>query len=277
MSQTKAKNSEAGALTRRWPLLFACAVVLLIAIHALSRDGQLGRAARVVDLAYGFTALFASAVLFSYWIRANLYSRRLGSRHGWYVSHVYIGILLVGVVYLHSGFRFTGLVSGGLLALFLGATVSGVVGAVMYAVIPLRLSKNMGEAVTIQDLSARLDKIRDEADGVAKKAPASFGEVYAERLRRHITEPRWIGRYLTWNEKETVSAAEDYFNRLRQLTPDGSAQDMEMLRPLFVEKETISFRIARLQVLRTWLDIHLPLATALLAGAIIHAISIARF
>lgn len=231
----------------------------------------------MMGLAYGFTALFAVAILFSYWIRANVYSRRLGSRHGWYVSHIYIAVLLVGVVYLHSGFRSTGLVSGGLLFLFFGATASGVVGAVMYVVIPLRLSKSMGEAVTLQELNERLDKIRGEADDIAQKAPASFMELYAQRLRRAIVEPRWGGRYLTWNERETVSAAEEYFDRLRQLAPDGSAHDMEMLRPLFVEKETLSFRIARLHILRAWLDIHLPLATALLAGAVIHAISIARF
>jgi hypothetical protein len=277
LSQTKAENSEAGALTRRWPLLFIFATALLFTIHAFSRDGQLGRTARVVDLAYGFTALFSVAILFAYWIRANVYSRRLGSRHGWYVSHLYIGVLLVWVVCLHSGLRLTGLVSGGLLILFLGATASGALGAVMYVAIPLRLSKSMGEAVTLQDLTTRLDKIRAEADGVAQKAPVLFMELYTERLRRAIVEPRWIGRYLTWNEKETVIAAEEYFDKLRRLTPEGSAHDMEILRPLFVEKETLSFRIARLQILRAWLDIHLPLATALLAGSVIHAISIARY
>lgn len=277
MSQAKAESSEAGALTRRWPLLFIFATALLFAIHMFSSDDQLGRTARAVDLAYGFTALFTVAILLAYWIRANIYSRRLGSRHGWYVSHIYIGILLVGLVYLHSGFRFTGLISGGLLILFFGATASGVIGAVMYVVIPLRLSKSMGESVTLQDLTARLDRIRAEADGIAQKAPASFMELYAERLRRVIAEPRWIGRYLTWNEKETVAAAEEYFDKLRRLTPNGAAQDMEMLRPLFVEKETLSFRIARLQILRAWLDMHLPLSTALLAGALIHAISILRY
>lgn len=277
MSQAKSENSEAGALTRRWPLLFIFATASLLAIHTFSRDGQLGSGTGVMGLAYGWTALLAVAVLFSYWVRANVYSRRLGSRHGWYVSHIYIAVLLVGVVYLHSGFRSMGLVSGGLLFLFFGATASGVVGAVMYAVIPLRLSKSLGEAVTLQELNERLGKIGAEADAVAQKAPDSFMELYTQRLRRAIVEPRWIGRYLTWNEKETVSAAEEYFDQLRRLTPDGSAHDMEMLRPLFVEKEILSFRIARLHILRAWLYIHLPLATALLAGAVIHAISIARF
>jgi hypothetical protein len=193
------------------------------------------------------------------------------------VSHIYVGILLAGLVYLHSGFRFTGLVSGGLLVMFFAATASGVVGAVMYAVIPLRLSKSLGEAVTLEELTARLAKISAEADGVAQKAPASFMELYTERLRRHIVEPRWFGRYLTWNEKETVAAAEEHFGRLRRMTPEGAAHDMEMLRPLFVEKETLSFKVARLQILRAWLDFHLPLSTALLVVAIIHAISILRY
>jgi hypothetical protein len=257
--------------------LFIFATALLFAIHAFSRDDQLGRTARAVDLAYGFTALFAVALLCAYGIRANVYSSRLGSRHGWYVSHIYIGALLVGVVYLHSGFRFTGTLSGALLLLFFGATASGIIGAVMYMVIPLRLSKSMGEAVTLRELNARLDKISAEADGVAQKAPVSFMDLYAERLRRAIVEPGWTGGYLLRNEKETVAAAEEYFDKLRQRIPAGSAHDMEMLKPLFVEKETLNFRIARLHILRAWLSIHLPLSMALVATAIVHAISIARY
>ncbi len=277
MSQEKAESSEAGPLTRRWPLGFIIAVVLLLAIHAFSRDAQFGGTARAVDISYGFTALFAVALLFAYWIRSNVYSLRLGSRHGWYVSHIYIGVLLVGVVYLHSGFRFTGMLSGALLILFFAATASGIIGAVMYVVIPLGISKSMGEAVTLKELNARLDQISAEADGIAQKAPVSFMDLYTERLRRVIVEPRWIGRYLTWSQKETVNAAEEYFERLRQLAPEGSAHDMEMLKPLFVEKETLNFRIARLYILRAWLDIHLPLSTALLAVAVIHALSIMRY
>jgi hypothetical protein len=277
LSQTKAENSEAGALTRRWPLLFIFATALLFVIHAFSLDDQLGRIARSVDIAYGFTALFAMTLLFTYWIRANIYSRRLGSRHGWYVTHIYIGVLLVGVVYMHSGFRFTGTLSGALLIFFFAATASGVTGAVMYAVIPLRLSKSMGEAVTLAELTGRLEKIRDEADSVAQKAPASFMELYTERLRRHIVEPRWIGRYMTWSQKEAVDTAEEHFGRLRRLTPEGSAHDMGMLKTLFLEKETISFKIARLRILRAWLDIHLPLCVAVLVCSIIHALSIARY
>lgn len=228
-------------------------------------------------MAYGFTALFGSALLFAYWMRANIYSRRLGSRHGWYVTHIYIGVLLVGVVYMHSGFRFTGTLSGTLLIAFFAATASGVTGAVMYAVIPLRLSKSMGEAVTLAELTERLEKIGAEADDIAQKASSAFKELYAERLRRHIVEPRWIGRYMTWSQKEMVDAAEEHFERLRRLTPEGSAQDMGMLKPLFLEKETISFKIARLRILRAWLDIHLPLCVAVLVGAVIHALSIARY
>ena len=277
MSQEKAESSEAGALTRRWPLLFASAAILLIVIHAVSRDEQLGRTARAVDLTYGLTALFAVAILCAYWIRANVYSRRIGSRRGWYVSHVYIGTLLMGLVYMHSGFRFTGTLSGALLLLFFGATASGVIGAAMYVVIPLRLAKSMGEAVTMREFKARLDKIIAEADGVARKAPAEFVDLYTERLRRAIVEPRWIGGYLTRNEKETVDAAEEYFDKLRQRIPADAAHDMEMLKPLFVEKETLNFKIARLHILRAWLSIHLPLSIALVATAIVHAISIARY
>lgn len=277
MSQEKAESSEAGTLTRRWPLLFTFAVAALLAIHAFSRDGRSGATARAVDLTHGFTALFAVALLFAYWIRSNIYSRRLGSRHGWYVSHIYIGVLLVGVVYLHSGFRFTGMLSGALLVLFFAATASGVIGAVMYTLIPLAISKSMGEAVTLKDLNARLDKIIAEADGVAQKAPVSFMDLYTERLRRVIVEPGWIGGYLTRSQKETVNAAEERFERLRQLAPKESAHDMEMLKPLFVEKETLNFRIARLRVLRAWLDAHLPLSTALLAAAVIHALTIMRY
>lgn len=277
MSQSKAESSEAGALTRRWPFLFIFATISLFAIHLFSHDGQFGRTARAVDMAYGFTALFGTLTLFAYWIRVNIYSRRIGSRRGWYVSHIYIGVLLVGVVYLHSGFRFTGTLSSSLLILFFAATASGVIGAILYAVIPLRLSKSLGETVTLAELTARLDKIRAEADSVAQKAPALFMELYAERLRRPIVEPRWIGRYLTWSQKEMLDAGEEYFDRLRRLIPEGTAHDMEMLRPLFMEKETLNFKIARLQILRAWLDIHLPLSVALLACAIIHAISIARY
>lgn len=274
---SKAEGSEAGPFRHRWPLVFALLCAALVCIHFLSREGELGQAVRDVDIVYGFMALGFSAALFSYWIRSNVFAFRLGSRHGWYVSHLYIGALLVLVVYLHSGFRFTGVVSGTALTLFWGSVVTGTLGAVMYRVIPLGISKNMSQAVTEQEISARLEKILEDADSIAQKAPVEFMDVYAERIRSWVAEGRWMGRYLFWSEREAMAAAENKFDRLKSVAPEGFAHDMEAIRPLFMEKEKLMSRLARIRIMRLWLTIHWPLSAALLVSVILHALSIAYY
>jgi hypothetical protein len=199
------------------------------------------------------------------------------SLKAWVSAHVYLGLALIVVVTLHTGFQFGWNVHTLAYGLMLLVIASGAVGVWAYVVLPRRLSENRGETTRKQMLAeiAFLDDMIEEA---AQPFPRETAAVV--RLSLEHTEigggfwRRLLGRY------EDCATAEA-LHRLEPLAQAATADQAEALAQvrLLLQRKAVVLALARRQVhitalLEAWLFVHVPATFALLAALTAHVASV---
>ncbi len=98
------------------------------------------------------------------WPRKKVRAWRIGRAETWMKAHIWLGMLSVPLLVLHSGFRWGGTLSTLVMILFLAVIGSGVFGLVLQQFLP-RVMLNRLPAETIYSQIDRLsDQLREEAD-----------------------------------------------------------------------------------------------------------------
>ena len=90
----------------RWRWITALLGAVMVAAYWwTSRDG-FAHGGSTTGLAFGVVAVVLLAFLVSYWVRKRFQRGTPGRLESWCQAHVYLGMLVVLAVVLHSGFRF---------------------------------------------------------------------------------------------------------------------------------------------------------------------------
>jgi hypothetical protein len=162
-----------------------------------------------------FGALAGAIILFemALWFRKTSWLRTyrcLGSAQLWMKAHIWLGLLTVPLVMMHSGFSFGGQFSAVLTWTFVVVIASGVLGLTMQNVLPrLMLEHLTNETVYSQIEVVARQYVADAARIVALTCgEAERGELVPETLESaHVVgAPRRVGTILT----RTTKANEDY-------------------------------------------------------------------
>ena len=267
-------EERADIIRRRAPLFFTLAVVLVLGFWFSIRRDELDFAPNSgAGLYSGIAALAALLLLSSYKLRKWLLRLPAGSMRSWSMIHVYTGIVATFLVFLHSGFSTGGALSSLLLALFLMVSASGVVGALLYKVIPLSLSRQGKDVISRPVIQAKSEKLLEEADSHMEGASDEFRKVYEARLRPVMAMHRGRWAYLFLEEGEVIQKSRALVESVKALVPAGEVYSLNLLGAVLVEKERLSFRLAKLDSLSAWLHIHVPLTLAMLVAAGFHVMA----
>ena len=194
------------------------------------------------------------------------------SLKAWTSAHVYLGLALIVIATLHTGFQLGWNVHTLAYALMLLVIASGVYGIAVYALLPARLSSNRREMTKGQmvEALAALDRQLEAAAQPLGRADADlviaaleqdpFGHGLIARLR---------GRYRGCRTGRAIAALEDRapadpeIERVTGLLGKRAAQ-LEQIR-----------RHMRLKaLLEVWLYVHVPLTEMLLAALTAHIVSV---
>jgi hypothetical protein len=191
------------------------------------------------------------------------------SLKAWTSAHVYLGLSLVVVGTLHTGFQIGWNVHTLAYVLMLLVIATGLYGVVVYAVLPARLSDNRREMTRAQMLdsltaldrqleSAAQPLARDEADLVLaalRQSPFTGGAL-----------ARLTGRYpgcATTRARRGMAGDSGAEQRVRALLEKRLAQLGQI-------REALRIRA----LLEVWLFVHIPLTIALIAALTAHVISV---
>lgn len=226
-------------------------------------------------------------------VRKRQYASTKGTVQGWLSAHVYLGLALLIVVTLHSGFQFGVNVHTLAYVLMVLVIVSGLYGIYVYSKYPERLSRNREDAGRLELLD-QIGDIDSRSRRVARDLPTEFGEMVVSGINRTtIGGSGWAqlrgrdGSQLALPDKNNFivianpgqEAALDWLaeQQSKCSDPDVAARISE-LSALLRNKRSLLKRLRediRLQaLLEVWLYIHVPLAVALVAAVLAHIFSV---
>ncbi|HCB02535.1 MAG TPA: hypothetical protein DEP19_09145 [Anaerolineae bacterium] len=185
--------------------------------------------------------------LFYTFRKRALQEKMPGTMMAWLQSHVYLGLLSLGVVFVHiwvPSFSDTWTSGKTALAIFALLVVSGVVWRIVYVVIPPQVAKNVGNlAITDTEDKARITKV--EIDKLLAGKPIEFQRAAQKRLSGS-TQEKFEGDEYGWSRFVKLA------DRLSRYT----------------KRETRQKRYA--SFLQGWKALHIPLSVILIAVVGIH-------
>jgi hypothetical protein len=261
----------------RWAKFAAAASLVALLIYAI--DNPQPRPSG--GSAYGYVLGTASAGLILWLtalgIRKRTMTRGVWSLKAWTSAHVYLGLSLLILATLHTGFQFGWNVHTLAYALMVLVIVSGMVGVALYATLPRMLSANRGETTEAQMLATlrSLDRqLLDAAQPLGQAEAGLIGDALTEDVLAAGTIERLTGR-------RRHDATRDALDAIRRAMPSRLASPgdpLALVEGLLERRESMLVRLRRhLQLrglLEIWLYIHVPATFALIAALIAHIVAV---
>lgn len=224
---------------------------------------------------YGYTLGTVGALLILWLTLLGVRKRKMTagrwSLKAWTSAHVYLGLALIVIGTLHTGFQFGWNVHTLAYGLMLFVIVSGIYGVTVYASLPSALSNNRGE-MTRGDMVEALAALDRQLESAAQpldrkdadKVISALGsDVFAAGFTTRLT-----GAYPLCS---TASA-------LRALTKGEQSEAREKVRSLLERRKDQLGQIRRQMrlkaLLEIWLFIHIPTTIALIAALTAHIVSV---
>ena len=249
----------------------------------------------------GYTLGTVGAVLIlwlmSFGLRKRAYASRAGTVQGWLSAHIYLGVSLLVVVTLHTGFQVGWNVHTLAYVLLWIVVASGLFGVWVYLRYPRLLSSNRGSQTRDQLLSDLAD-LDARCLRVTAGMPPEFGEallanrdrtllggtafaLLAGQDRSQILLPATGGAAVVYQALPNPDQAAllDWLGRCLAASSDGGlSRHLQELLSLVGARRTLLVRLRRDAQLKAWLEVwlyvHVPLSFGLLAALIAHVVSV---
>ena len=254
-------------------------VILAAAILAYAIHDPLGKPNGGTWLGYTLGGLAAALIVWLAWFGVGKRQYGVGKLllEDWASGHVYLGLSLLVIATLHSGFQFGINVHTLAYALMVLVIASGAFGLYAYMRYPRMRSINRGEGA-LGDVWALVAGMSRDCYEIARDLP---DEVYA--LVEYADKKTAIGgsvwRQLSGTDPNCAST--QALHKVRDLAESYSGRDADAARRLvrvLARKVELLTRIRKdiqyKALLDIWLYFHIPLTVALLGALAIHIVSV---
>jgi hypothetical protein len=210
-------------------------------------------------------------------VRKRAMTRGRWSLKAWTSAHVYLGLSLVVIATLHTGFQFGWNVHTLAYVLMMLVILSGVYGISVYATLPKRLGDSSAEFTRPQMLAA-VDKLDRQIQLAAQPLAVEETRILQRSLEddpcRGGLFARLSGNYPRCRTARAQNALSDRI----EAAPDGQKQAIRAAVKLLERKGAVLGRIRQQMriraLLEVWLYVHVPITFALLAALASHIVSV---
>ena len=210
-------------------------------------------------------------------VRKRAMTRGRWSLKAWTSAHVYLGLSLIVVATLHTGFQFGWNIHTLAYALMMAVILSGIYGISVYASLPRELSDNRAEMTKPQMIDA-VDKLDRQLQAAAQPLTIDDTGIVRMSLEDNVfgggLSRRLSGRYPRCG---TTRALGEMRRRLAVSSGDQAAA-LETVVKLLERKLAALDRIRRhlkiRAMLEVWLYVHVPITFALIAALVAHIVSV---
>jgi hypothetical protein len=212
-------------------------------------------------------------------VRKRVIGSKPFSLKGWTSAHVYLGLSLIVIGTLHTGFQLGWNVHTLAWALMMIVILSGLWGISLYATLPERLSANRGEVTQLQMLEAirTLDRQLDTAAQPLDAEDAATVRLSLEQCRiAGSLGQRLSGQHANDGNALALAAITDKVMAGRR---SGRGDERLQQIQFLLERKEAALAQARRHIrlkaqLELWLYVHVPATVALLAALLAHIISV---
>jgi hypothetical protein len=227
-------------------------------------------------------------------VRKRSYRSRLGTVQGWVSAHVYLGLALIVIVTLHTGFQFGWNIHTVAYVLMMLVIGSGLVGISAYLRLPAQMSQNRS-SLTLEQMWAELGDLDQRCVKVASRLPAAFGDAASSnRDRTRIGGSPWAvltgadrsqvmlpsagGAAVLQGNPDQARMLDWLGSELARSTDGARTRTIGELVSIISARRVILKRLRRDAQIRGWLEIwlyfHVPLSLGLLGALIAHVVSV---
>jgi hypothetical protein len=262
---------------KRFAYLKVAFLAVLVAVIAYAVHRPVGPANGGTWLGYTLGTIGALLILWLMWfgVRKRRYTKRV-RLEDWLSAHVYLGLALIFVATLHTGFQFGWNVHTLAYVLMMLVILSGVFGLYAYIRYPSVMTQNR-RGQTLNEMMIQIA----ELDAEMREAAMTLGDEINQVVLRSSQETRIGGgfwRQLSGSDPRCPTRAA--LARVEQLAEQEAtgAQDVRRLLTMLARKEELLRRARRDVQLKglmdVWLYVHVPLSFGLLAALIAHVLSV---
>jgi hypothetical protein len=209
-------------------------------------------------------------------IRKRAMTRGRWSLKAWTSAHVYLGLALIVIATLHTGFQFGWNVHTVAYVLMMLVIVSGIYGISVYAVLPQGLSDSRSEMTGPQMIEA----VRN-LDKQIRLSSQPLSDADSEVVLGSLGEDPFGGgvmRRLSGSNPRCGNMRALRYMRERQQEGGKSAAAVEQVVGLLEKKaaglQRLRGYIQRRALLEVWLFVHIPLTFVLIVALIAHIVSV---
>jgi hypothetical protein len=277
-------------------LIFGASMLLYGIYHVRPSGVPMGGTALgLVFGSLGFALMIFAALLGA---RKKVPVWRVGRAQTWMRGHLWLGLLSLPLIVLHSGFRYGHGLSAVLMTLLIVVVASGVFGAALQHYMPRVMTREVTMETIYEEIEHVRAQLREEAEELftqataeAAKAAAAGGagstatsvavredeaaplrNFFEQELKPFLERPAARGHALA-DQAQSRSA----FVQLRTLVPPALHTTLEDLESICEEERQLTMQ-ARLHLwLHGWLLLHIPLSLALILLGAVHAVVALRY
>jgi hypothetical protein len=265
-----------------WPKIVAGLVILVISAFNILQNQPGFRLPHMGGSWFGYATGTIGALLIVWLallgIRKRVITDGNWSLKAWVSAHVYLGLSLIVIVSLHTGFQFGWDIHTLAYGLMMLVILSGLCGVFAYATLPQKLSENRGETTQKE----MLETIRS-LDGRLAQAARPLDQDQAGLVRASLEKTRIGGNlWQRLNGRQprcpTFMARTRLIQARQEMTDGPKTAALDRVLNLLEQKESVLKKARRHIQLKSWLDIwlyvHVPATFALIAALTAHIVSV---
>jgi Fe-S-cluster-containing dehydrogenase component/CRP-like cAMP-binding protein len=228
----------------------------------------------------GLVGLLGIALVMTYPIRRQIFTKRAGALRYWMLAHSYIGIIAGVMILLHGGTDSGGAFTTILMICFDLVILTGLFGIFCYVVAPRLMTRIEGEPLLIDDLLARREELQNEIADTASSAPEPLRSLVKNKVApRFLSFGFLLKQYLTRASlNDMIESAKSEFQPLAASLPtDADRQKLARTVEAAATLRRADSLIFLHRLLKAWLIPHVVFTSLMLALMIAHIIQVIYF
>jgi hypothetical protein len=226
---------------------------------------------------YGYTLGTIGLLLILWLSLLGVRKRRINpgawSLKAWTSAHVYLGLSLIVVGTLHTGFQIGWNVHTLAYVLMLLVIITGIYGVVVYATLPASLSANRKEMTRAQMLDA-LTAIDRQLESAAQPLGRAEADLVIAALEQDTFAGEPLSRLTGSYPFCATARALNGLDRVSTADPAAAERVRGLLERRREQLAQIRGALRIRALLEIWLFVHIPLTIALIAALTAHVISV---